>query len=228
MVGFTSMNSMLEETLKPGAAMDGIYRFQRHIYDVTRRYFLLGRDQMLDGLNIPNNGTVLEIGCGTGRNLIGAARRTPSARLYGLDISEEMLKSASANIMRDGFQRRIVLAHADATDFSAQKAFDKAKFDRVFFSYTISMIPHWQAALDQALACVADGGELHIVDFGQCSRLPLLFRRGLFAWLNLFHVSPRQQLVAHLKRVVAAKGLSFSFESKFRDYAWLIKVTHAN
>ena len=222
------MNSMLEETLKPGAAMDGIYRFQRHIYDVTRRYFLLGRDQMLDGLNIPKNGTVLEIGCGTGRNLIGAARRYRSAKLYGLDISEEMLKSASANIMRDGFQRRIILAHADATDFSAQKTFGVAKFDRVFFSYTISMIPHWQAALDQALVCVADGGELHIVDFGQCGRLPSIFRRGLFAWLNLFHVSPRQQLASHVKRLAIAKGMSFTCESKFRDYAWLIKVTNTN
>ena len=217
---------MLEKTLSPGAAMDGIYRFQRHIYDVTRRYFLLGRDQLLDGLNVPDSGTALEIGCGTGRNLIGAARRYPSAKLYGLDISEEMLKSASSNIMREDFRQRIILAHADATDFSAQKTFGVAKFDRVFFSYTISMIPNWQAALDQALTCVSDGGELHIVDFGQCGRLPSIFRRGLFAWLNLFHVSPRQQLVLHMKRMATAKGMSFTYESKFRDYAWLIKVTN--
>src|SRR5450631_3321857 len=130
MAGFTSMNSMLEETIRHSTTMDGIYRFQRHIYDVTRRHFLLGRDQLLDGLNIPDSGTVLEMGCGTGRNLIGAARRYPTAKLYG-------------------FQRRIVLAHADATDFSAQKTFGIAKFDRVFFSYTISMIPNWQAAIEQ-------------------------------------------------------------------------------
>ena len=217
---------MLEETAAPGAAMDAIYRSQRHIYDVTRRYFLLGRDQLLDGLNIPDGGTVLEMGCGTGRNLIGAARRYPSVKLYGLDISEEMLKSASSNILREDFRQRIILAHADATDFSAQKTFGVAKFDRVFFSYTISMIPHWQAALDQALACVADGGELHIVDFGQCGRLPSIFKRGLFAWLNQFHVSPRQQLVLHMKRTATAKDMRFSYESKFRDYAWLIKVTN--
>ena len=217
---------MLDETFKPGAAMDGIYRFQRHIYDVTRRYFLLGRDQMLDGLNVPDSGTVLEMGCGTGRNLIGAARRYPSAKLYGLDISQEMLKSASSNIMREDLRQRIILAHADATDFSAQKTFGIAKFDRVFFSYTISMIPNWQAALDQALACVADGGELHIVDFGQCAGLPYSFRSGLFAWLNLFHVSPRQQLVLHMKRMATAKGMRFSYESIFRDYTWLIKVTN--
>ena len=217
---------MLEDTIRHGTTMDGIYRFQRHIYDVTRRYFLLGRDQLLDGLNIPDGGTVLEMGCGTGRNLIGAARRYPSVKLYGLDISEEMLKSASSNIMREDFRQRIILAHADATYFSAQKTFGVSKFDRVFFSYTISIIPNWQAALDQALACVADGGELHVVDFGQCGRLPSIFKRGLFAWLNLFHVSPRQQLVLHMKRMATAKDMSFTYESKFRDYAWLIKVTN--
>jgi len=69
------------------AHMDGIYRYQRYIYDATRKYYLLGRDLLLDELRPPMGGTVLEIGCGTGRNLILAARRYPSARLYGFDIS---------------------------------------------------------------------------------------------------------------------------------------------
>ena len=205
--------------------MDGIYRFQRHIYDVTRRYYLLGRDQLLNDLAVPEGGSVLEIGCGTGRNLIAAAKRYPSAKLYGLDISEEMLKSALSKVMRFGLQKRALLAQADATNFSAQNAFGHAKFDRVFFSYTLSMIPNWQAALDQALACVADNGELHIVDFSQCERLPRLFRRGLFIWLNLFHVHPRKQLLAHVRRLATATGRQVSFESKFRDYALLIKLT---
>ena len=58
-----------------GAHMDGIYRYQRYIYDATRKYYLLGRDRMLDGLDPPERGTILEVGCGTGRNLILAAKR---------------------------------------------------------------------------------------------------------------------------------------------------------
>ena len=57
--------------------MDGIYRHQRHIYDATRKFYLLGRDEMIEGLAVPSGGSVLEIGCGTGRNLIAAARRYP-------------------------------------------------------------------------------------------------------------------------------------------------------
>ena len=65
------------------AHMDGIYRYQRYVYDATRKYYLLGRDRMLDDLQPPADGSILEIGCGTGRNLVLAARRYPIARLYG-------------------------------------------------------------------------------------------------------------------------------------------------
>ena len=72
--------------------MDSIYRTQRHIYDLTRKYYLLGRDRLIRELAPPEDGCVLEVGCGTGRNLIKAARRYPRARFYGIDISEAMLE----------------------------------------------------------------------------------------------------------------------------------------
>ncbi len=60
-------------------AMDRMYRFQRHIYDATRRFYLLGRERLIAELDVPPGGSVLEIGCGTGRNLILVARRYPNA-----------------------------------------------------------------------------------------------------------------------------------------------------
>ena len=62
------------------ALMDRIYRRQRYVYDLTRKYYLLGRDELIDRLAPPADGRVLEIGCGTARNLIAAARRWPQAR----------------------------------------------------------------------------------------------------------------------------------------------------
>ena len=50
--------------------MNRMYRWQRHIYDGTRRYYLLGRDRLIANLRPDAGTTVLEIGCGTGRNLV--------------------------------------------------------------------------------------------------------------------------------------------------------------
>ena len=69
------------------SAMDGMYRYQRHIYDLTRKYYLLGRDRMIARLAPHAGDAVLEIGCGTGRNLIVAASTFPQARLFGVDVS---------------------------------------------------------------------------------------------------------------------------------------------
>ena len=105
------------------AAMDAIYRHQRFIYDLTRRPYLFGRDQMLAELEPPPGGSVLEIGCGTARNLLCAARLYPDAEFFGIDVSEEMLKTAQASIARSPFRDSIRVAHADATAFCPRKHF---------------------------------------------------------------------------------------------------------
>ena len=36
--------------------LDRNYRYQRHIYDLTREYYLLGRDRMIEHLSPPDGG----------------------------------------------------------------------------------------------------------------------------------------------------------------------------
>ncbi len=90
---------------------------------------------------------MLEIGCGTGRNLIKAARAYPEARFYGLDVSREMLDTAEAAIRRAGLAERIAVAQGDATAFDPDALFGRAAFERVMISYALSMIPPWREAL---------------------------------------------------------------------------------
>lgn len=200
--------------------MDAIYRTQRHFYDLTRKYYLIGRDRLIRELAPPPGGTVLEIGCGTGRNLIAAARAWPDARFYGIDISEAMLETARAKVAKTGLATRITLAQGDATTFDAPALFGVAAFDRIFQSYTLSMIPDWQGALREGAAKLAPGGRLDIVDFGQQEGLPRAFRSVLFAWLAQFDVSPRAALPDVLDRVAAANGLTAHFTPLYRGYAW--------
>lgn len=210
-----------------GAArrMDAIYRGQRHIYDATRKYYLLGRDRLIRELAPPPGGTVLEVGCGTARNLIAAARAWPEARCFGFDISPAMLETARRSVRKAGLDGRVRLAPGDATGFDGTALFGEAAFDRVFLSYTLSMIPDWRGAIAAAARAVAPGGTLDIVDFGQQERLPGAFKAGLFAWLAAFEVSPRAELPDALADIAAREGMTLRFTPALRGYVWRARLT---
>jgi S-adenosylmethionine-diacylgycerolhomoserine-N-methlytransferase len=199
--------------------MNRMYRRQRYIYDGTRRYYLLGRDQMIAGLRPEAGANVLEIGCGTGRNLVLAARRYPEARFFGVDVSTAMLTSAISAISRRGLTSRIRVAHGDATAFDPQLAFGVAWFDHVMISYSLSMIPNWTQVIDAALGRLKPGGRLHIVDFGGQEKLPGLARTLLLRWLTLFDVTPRDDLEQTLSAMATNSSADLQFERPFRGYA---------
>jgi S-adenosylmethionine-diacylgycerolhomoserine-N-methlytransferase len=203
------------------ALMDRMYRHQRHVYDFSRKYYLFGRDEAIARLEPQPGDTVLEIACGTGRNLIKAARTYPDARFFGLDVSRAMLDTAAASIAGAGLASRIAIALGDATAFNPQALFGRAGFDRVLISYALSMIPSWRAALGQALDVVAPGGSLHLVDFGDCSGLPVPFKAALRRWLAAFEVKPRDDLAEALASLSASRGLTSATEPWRRGYAAL-------
>ncbi len=209
------------------ALMDRMYRRQRHIYDLSRKFYLLGRDEAIAKLRAAPGDKVLEIGCGTGRNLVKLARAYPEAHLFGIDVSREMLASASTASARAGLSARVALGQGDATAFDPEDLFGCAKFERVMISYALSMIPPWREALERALDVVAPGGWLHLVDFGDCAGLPGPFRIGLCGWLAAFDVTPRDDLGAALQALTAKRGMTCEIESRFRGYAVLAVARRA-
>src|SRR5215203_4082872 len=159
--------------------MDRMYRLQRYFYDLTRKYYLLGRDRLLDEMDVGENDSVLEIGCGTARNLMILAKRQPFANLYGLDASKAMLETARAKVISADV-KNIQLRTALADDFKFDDTFDrKERFDKIFFSYSISMIPTWRESIQNALANLKADGTLYFVDFCDQADLPLMFQKFL-------------------------------------------------
>lgn len=201
-----------------GAAMDRMYRHQRFVYDATRRYYLLGRDRLLAELD-PGSGAVLEVGCGTGRNIVEAARRHPKALFRGLDVSAAMLDTARGALGRRGLSHRAAVAQADATGFDPAALFGRPGFERVFLSYVLSMIPDWGAALERSADALLPGGRLLVVDFGRAERLPGFVRRGLGAWLALFGVHPVSSLPEALADLAARRGWRLRCRSLHGGYA---------
>jgi S-adenosylmethionine-diacylgycerolhomoserine-N-methlytransferase len=207
--------------------MNRMYRRQRHIYDGTRRYYLLGRDQLISGLCPGAGANVLEIGCGTGRNLVCGARLYPQARFFGIDVSTEMLTSAISAIARSELKSRIRVAHGDGTAFNPQVLFGIPAFDHIMISYSLSMIPDWRGVVEAAVNRLKPGGRLHIVDFGNQERLPESARALLRRWLKIFDVTPRDDLEAVLSAMAGRAGAGLTFERPFRGYAQCAVLTLA-
>ena len=177
------------------ALMDRIYRHQRYIYDFTRKYYLFGRDRLIKQLALTPGARVIEVGCGTSRNLIKIAKAYPDAVLFGLDASSEMLAASEKAIRRAGLEGRIKLVLAYAEDLSPGLFGETAPFDVAVFSYSLSMIPDWRKALAAAHGALAPSGKVQVVDFGDLKGLSPFGERLLRRWLGLFHVAPREELL---------------------------------
>lgn len=202
--------------------MDANYRLQRHIYDVTRRFYLLGRASLLSRLDLPTGGRVLEIGCGTAWNLIRLARLRPDLEIEGLDASAAMLETAQKNVERAGLADRIGLRCGLAEDLHDETASRPAEtYDCVLFSYALSMIPGWREALVESIALVRPAGTLAVVDFGDQRGVPGWLRAILRAWLRFFHTEPRDELPALLYELAMRTGSNLLLDFLARRYAVL-------
>lgn len=176
---------------------------------------------MIAGLAVPQGGSVLEIGCGTGRNLVEVARVYPHADLYAIDISREMLTTSGQAVAKRGLHGRVRLALADAAVFDPARTFGRSQFDRIFISYAVFMIPAWETVVRQAARHLTKGGELHIVDFGDQHALPGWFKIALYRWLKAFHVTPRTGLFTVSVEVARACDGTVEAKRLYRGFAWL-------
>jgi S-adenosylmethionine-diacylgycerolhomoserine-N-methlytransferase len=179
------------------ALMDQVYARQRYVYDFTRKYYLFGRDRLLRQIDARPGQKLVEIGCGTARNLIELARLYPALALYGLDASTEMLQTAQQAVDRAGFSHRIRLTAGLAEDLTPAMFGLTGHFDHALFSYSLSMIPEWKQALTRASTAVGNG-RIHVVDFGELQTFAPL-RSLMKRWLRLFHVSPHVEILRRLE-----------------------------
>ena len=146
----------------PDRGIENYYRWHARIYDATRWSFLFGRDRILqlaaDAQPAPTR--ILEIGCGTGRNLARLARRFPAARITGLDLSAAMLAVAQPKVAPFGSRVSLVpRAYTAPLD-------PRDGHDLILCSYALSMFnPGFETALAAAREDLAPSGTLVLVDF---------------------------------------------------------------
>jgi S-adenosylmethionine-diacylgycerolhomoserine-N-methlytransferase len=199
------------------------YRYVRHVFDLTRKYFLFGRERAIAALHLEQVDSALEIGCGTGRNLRIMGRLNPRVQLIGLDISTEMLKSARASIARAGMADRTTLVHGDATHLP-----DGLATPRMLMSYSLSMVRNWRCALASAIDRLQSGGILSIVDFGDFNGFPLWLARHCIETLSLHDAPPCIELSHELERHASSGHIALTHGyamAGFYQFATVTKLT---
>lgn len=204
--------------------MDAQYRYQRYVYDLSRKYYLLGRDAILDDIALGPQQTLLEVGCGTGRNLRKLAARYPQNALYGIDAASVMLDTAQRQMDK---HPNVTLRQALAQQVTPATLDKETGFDHILFSYVLSMIPDWPHAIEQALCNLKPGGTLHVVDFSDQRNMPAWCQRILLTWLDWFHVHPDPQVPAYLESLSARHGGTLELRQIASHYA-LVAHFHKN
>ena len=169
-------------------ALERYYQFHSRIYDLTRWTFLFGREEILHRMaRVAQPARVLEVGCGTGRNLVSLCRRFPQAQITGVDLSQPMLNIAAGKLQK---QHVTLLRRA----YAAPVQRPGEPFQAVLFSYALSMFnPGWQQALDAAYDDLAEGGCIAVVDFSDTAHA--WFRR----WMGVNHVRMDNHLWPRLR-----------------------------
>lgn len=208
--------------------MNNMYRWTRHVYDASRKYYLLGRDYLIRELKPKADEHIIEVGCGTARNLRKLVPLYPDAHFYGLDASDEMLKTADRILKNRGIRDDVQLAQGLAQNFDPIDLFKLSKpADKIVFSYSLSIIPPWKDSIDHALELLPLGGELHIVDFGGQEELPKWFRAFLFWWLKIFHVYHKPEILEHLQSLEKEGKGALNVTHLYKGYAYRAVFTKA-
>ena len=143
--------------------------FIRHRYNRIARFFTFFellfllppgiRRKAVGRLHLKPGDSVLEIGCGTGRNLPFLHEAVgPQGHIFGVDLSEGMLSKARQLCAKRTWEN-VTLIHSDASSYTVPDA-----VSGVIFSLSYATIPHHKEVLLHAWKQLQVGGNLVIMD----------------------------------------------------------------
>jgi S-adenosylmethionine-diacylgycerolhomoserine-N-methlytransferase len=144
-----------------GSHAERLQRFyapQAEAYDAFRERLLHGRSELVNLLPTSAGDRLVELGAGTGRNLESFGPRLAQlGEVEAVDLCSALLAVARRRLAH---LPNVRVVEADVTRYLPAQPADVA-----FFSYALTMIPDWRAAIDNALTMLRPQGILGVVDF---------------------------------------------------------------
>ena len=160
-----------------GDKMSSFYAAQAKGYDAVRENMLVARPDMMSSFGpIKLGHTWLDVGGGTGRNLhYLRAQLDQFERIVVLDICPELLAIGEENA-RSTFTpsqcQKISWVCLDINSHNVRALMaphlrnDLTRgFDTITFSYSLTMIPQWEQALESAKTLMSADGRVVVADF---------------------------------------------------------------
>ena len=197
-------------TLKPvrgadhASRMESFYAGQANAYDDFRRRLLQGRQELWDAIDVQPDSVWVDMGGGTGSNLdFFGETINQLKKIYIVDLSSSLLAVAEQR-SRERNWTQVETIEADATLFTPATGLA----DVVTLSYSLTMIPDWFAAVENALSILKPGGVIGVVDFYVSRKYPAdgLSRHNWFTrsfwplWFSTDNVYPSPDHVPFLHR----------------------------
>jgi S-adenosylmethionine-diacylgycerolhomoserine-N-methlytransferase len=148
--------------------MEDFYSGQATNYDDFRKRLLQGREEVYESLGRGGGRVWVDFGGGTGANLecIGEAIRA-FEKIYVVDLATSLLEVVRNRSNKHGWIN-VEAVTADATQWTPPEG----SADVVTFSYSLTMIPDWFAAIDNALRILKPGGKIGVIDFYVARKYP--------------------------------------------------------
>jgi demethylmenaquinone methyltransferase/2-methoxy-6-polyprenyl-1,4-benzoquinol methylase len=124
---------------------------------------------------------ILEIGFGTGHTLVALAKSVgPRGKVFGIDLSDHMVRLAKENLAKAGLLDRTRLRCGDATKLSLSADF----MDAVFMSFTLELFdtPEIHQVLSECKRVLRPEGRIVVVGMSkEGAREPLI---DVFEWTH--------------------------------------------
>ncbi|MEL6438232.1 MAG: methyltransferase domain-containing protein [Cyanobacteria bacterium J06621_8] len=160
---------------------------------LTTIFYQAVHQRLLEYVELEENATILDLGCGTGKLMNRLAAKFPTIKAIGMDLSAQMLREA-----REGtrYPERLVFVQGRAENLS----FSNEQFNVVFCTMSFLHYPDPEKVFQQVKGVLAPGGHFYLVDAyrGENNYSSLL------PWIGELRLYSQQQR----QRLAAAAGLS--------------------
>jgi len=141
-------------------------------YDLANAVITLGRikswrQRLVDEVDLRDSPLVLDLATGTGDLALAIARRSPRARVVGVDLSLEMMRHGREKVRRAGLDGRISFVLADVTALP----FRQGVADSVVDAFLLRHIPSLADAFAEFGRVLRPAGQVASLELTQPTNL---------------------------------------------------------